>query len=92
MEFKCDICNIQYKTNSGLWKHNVKNHIKSSIDNKQLGNNIVQLSTVKDDGNKKNYFCRKCNKQLSDRNSRWRHEKTCNKVSIDTINEKVKYF
>lgn len=94
MEFKCDICNIQYKTNSGLWKHNIKNHIKQStvITNINNGNNNIKSSTSNDDGNKKKYFCRNCNKQLSDRNSRWRHEKTCNKVSINTINEKVKYL
>jgi transcription elongation factor Elf1 len=33
--YKCNICNITYKTNSGLWKHNLKHH--------KLNNNINKL-------------------------------------------------
>ncbi len=90
MDFKCEICNIYYKSNSGLWKHNLKNHTTKNIIEQSNDNAKIKTSTSEDDGNKKKYFCRNCNKQLSDRNSRWRHEKNCKNVSINIINEKVK--
>ncbi len=86
MEYKCDTCALIYKSNSGLWKHNLKHHTALKTSNT---NNENTLSVNKE---KKKYLCRNCDKQLSDRNSRWRHEKTCKNVSINTINEKVKYL
>uniref|UniRef100_A0A6C0HV01 C2H2-type domain-containing protein n=1 Tax=viral metagenome TaxID=1070528 RepID=A0A6C0HV01_9ZZZZ len=57
--FKCQKCNFEFNTKSGLWKHNNNKHIiKNIIENK----------------------CKYCNKILSDRFSRWKHEtKTCKK-------------
>jgi hypothetical protein len=89
MEFKCEICNITYKSNSGLWKHNIRNHKKNDTTPVNNGN-YQQTTTTCVVEDKKKYFCRNCNKQLSDRNSRWRHEKNCNNISINSINEKVK--
>jgi len=85
MEFKCEQCSIVYKSNSGLWKHNLKHH-------KPVVTETPNENTSSVTEEKKKFLCRKCDKPLSDRNSRWRHEKTCKNVSINSINEKVKYL
>ena len=62
-EFKCNICDLEYKTQSGLWKHNKLHH--------------MILSESKPD---KKHLCKYCCKELSDRQSRWKHEtKVCKK-------------
>jgi hypothetical protein len=59
-KYKCIGCNLIFKTNCGLWKHNKNKHPKKEENT----NNI----------------CKYCDKELSDRKSRWRHEnKTCRK-------------
>ncbi len=78
MEFKCQHCEMSYKSNSGLWKHNLKHHNQNIV--KPHKNDLKE---------KKKYYCRKCNKSLSDRNSRWRHEKTCKVVSQLTLENKI---
>jgi len=56
---KCVICDLNFKTRAGLWKHNNNKH-NIEIENKNQ--------------------CRYCNKELSDRFSRWKHEtRTCKK-------------
>lgn len=87
MEFKCNICEISYKSNSGLWKHNLKCYNKNNDTPHQENNKINQET---EELQKKKYFCRKCNKSLSDRNSRWRHEKTCKFISNTTLQDKIK--
>uniref|UniRef100_A0A6C0HY33 C2H2-type domain-containing protein n=1 Tax=viral metagenome TaxID=1070528 RepID=A0A6C0HY33_9ZZZZ len=32
IEYKCTECNIEFKTNSGLWKHNKNKHLKEKIN------------------------------------------------------------
>lgn len=34
VKYKCKKCNIEFKTNSGLWKHNQSKHINDIIDEK----------------------------------------------------------
>jgi DNA-directed RNA polymerase subunit RPC12/RpoP len=64
--YKCIECSIEFKTNSGLWKHNKTKHT-----------NIIELNN-----------CKYCNKELSDRHSKWRHEnKTCKKKSDNKSTE-----
>lgn len=71
-EFYCNICNINFKTNSGLWKHNKKHQPENELNKKHI--------------------CKYCEKELSNRHSRWRHENnTCTKnpeihPEINTIN------
>ncbi len=78
--FRCDKCNKNYKDKSGLWYHNNKYHgnkcIHNGIQNSNIGNKNV------DNKNQQNnklaeIFCKICNKKLSNRQSRWRHEKVC---------------
>ena len=74
-EFYCNICNLKYKTQSGLWKHN-------NIHHKILNDDIIE----------KKHLCKYCEKELCNRQSRWRHEKqSCTKnpeihPEINTIN------
>lgn len=67
MVYTCKLCNIIYLSRSGLWKHNTKLH----------NNNVTKmLPFCADDVTKMLPFCcKKCNKQLSNRHSRYRHEK-----------------
>jgi len=73
MSHICELCNIIYKSNSGLWKHNNKNH-NNNLPKTDNTNEIKKFE--------KDYCCRKCFKPLSDRNSRWRHEKSCKNKDI----------
>jgi hypothetical protein len=94
-QYRCDICNKSYKDKSGLWYHNTKNH-------KNINNNLTTISTSKETKmttiNKTtksvekpdNCICKYCGKQLSHRNSRWRHEKICEKkISIEKKLEEI---
>lgn len=75
--FHCELCNNKYKTKSGLWKHNNKNHLINSSNDVTI--TITRMSSVV--GNN----CRYCNKSLASRQSRWRHENNCdNKNIIET--------
>jgi hypothetical protein len=74
--YRCEICNLNYKTKSGFWKHNQKNHHE----------NI--LKTKNDD---LEYKCKYCSKIFNLRQNKWTHEKTCkNKNNYDNLIEQVK--
>lgn len=93
MNFECKLCKIKYSSRSGLWKHNNKFHkSNTSQEIKPPGNVILSsyscnipviqtsyFSTTHIDSKlSENYNCRKCNKLLSSRQSRHKHEKICN--------------
>jgi hypothetical protein len=62
--FKCSICIKEYNSYHSLWRHK---KIKHSIDKNQETNENIS-----------NNKCKYCQKILSDRKARWRHEtKTC---------------
>jgi hypothetical protein len=97
MSFTCNICNKNYKSRSGLWKHLSKHkdteentdvtksdHMETHLlpSNGNIGNIIT-------DGHTK-YLCFKCNKALSNRHSKSRHEKNCSAISPLNILEKFK--
>ena len=80
MELTCEKCNKLYKSYQSLWNHNKKFHSKKVVktqpksinndtNNKQQNINVV-IKPIQN-------ICNYCNKQLSDRHSKWRHEKTC---------------
>ena len=60
--YKCIECTLEFKTNSGLWKHN---KIKHNI----LYDNFINTNLIL------KYICKYCNKPFSDRIARWRHER-----------------
>lgn len=79
MEFNCVICNKKYKSYQSLWNHNHKFHknIKSNVYN-NFDTNIQSINKTNIQPIEKS-ICQFCNKKLSNRQSRWRHEKTCEK-------------
>ena len=86
VHYICNICNINYKTYNGRWKHNKKYH-SNNLDSNQHKINIYQHSNQHkiniyqhSDKHENNILeCKNCKKIFSFIQSRWRHEKTCNK-------------
>jgi len=74
MNFNCNICNINYKTRNGLFKHNKKYHSEQLIQN-----DII-----------KKYLCDFCTKELNSRQSKWIHEKKCKILNSTSLEEKVR--
>ena len=91
--YSCEICDKHYKSYMGYWLHNKKKHNKNiivepvveDIINEQIGKTEKTVNDIK----KKIYACRKCNKILSCKQSRWKHEKTCTASCEITLEEKV---
>jgi len=90
MEYFCNICNKKYVSYKSLWNHNKKFHkvdndVKKVVpDDNTVVKNVVNV--VKKSG--KNNICKKCNKELCDRVSRWKHEQKCvedNKSELEEI-------
>ncbi len=80
MTIKCEICSIEYKTINALLRHNTMYHNNKAIDKN------LQLTNTK-----RKYFCTKCNKPYASRQSKWKHEQTCNnESSFVTLTEQVK--
>ena len=76
MPYKCDNCDKNYKSYQSLWNHNKKFHTnKNNKDIKIISNDIKIIS--KNNIKLLENECQYCNKKLSDRHSKWRHEKTC---------------
>jgi uncharacterized protein YmfQ (DUF2313 family) len=65
MSYECSTCVVSYQTQSGLWKHNMKNHNGVTIT-------ITQKTT-------RVYNCGYCKQRLASRQSKWRHEQICEK-------------
>jgi hypothetical protein len=91
-EYRCELCNKVYKNKSGLWKHNNKYHNNVSTQMSTIGihsgkngiQNVYKMST-----DNKNTICKHCGKELSNRQSKWRHEKTCNDKNQENDKDKV---
>jgi hypothetical protein len=88
-EFICKRCG--YKTNL---KANLKTHLNNKTICKVLLEDIDRSELLKEIENrelkkKSSYNCSKCNKELSTRQSKWKHEKTCNKLDDKDLKELV---
>jgi hypothetical protein len=82
MTIKCEICSIEYKTINALLRHNTMYHNEQVID-KNLQQQLAN--------SKRKHFCSKCNKPYASRQSKWKHEQTCNNESpFVTLTEQVK--
>ena len=82
MEFKCKICNKIYKSYQSLWNHNHKFHDNQYNHNDNLDNHSDNQSDNLNNHIKlKQYHCGKCNKEFSQFQNRWRHEKNCKEIS-----------
>ena len=76
----------------GFWKHNKNHHNESK--NTEQDNIITEILPTLKNGNQqlnKNYTCPKCNKKYTSRQSKWKHEKTCNNLcDMEVLKEQVK--
>jgi hypothetical protein len=96
---ECNICNKTYSSASSLWNHNKKFHInKNAICSPTVkipyANSMPGVVSNHHES-KKNYNCTNCNKILSSRQNKWRHEKICvikhnNNQIIEKQNEEIK--
>ena len=83
-EFKCKICNKNYKNRSGLWKHHTIKHnppkssISSSVSNNSSSNNFIVNDT------QSKLLCIYCNKLFSRSDNLKRHISICKKVNNTT--------
>ena len=69
-EYTCIECNLQYKTNNGLWKHNKKYHVNSITTGSNIGN-------ISSNDSSKKYTCIKCNKEYNNKFSKYKHQLKC---------------
>ena len=84
-DYSCKDCNKKYKDKSGLWYHNKKYH--TNISTPSVTNCIQPVQNCLHSGLQSsihdieitNIICKYCKTQLSNRQSRWRHEKNCKK-------------
>jgi hypothetical protein len=96
--YNCATCNKIYKTQSGLWKHNNKNHNKTISKNIETievsctaietykyiqDNNIIQKTT-----NDKN-MCDICNKLFNSRQAKWAHQTKCKISEINILKNEI---
>ncbi len=93
MDYVCKICDKKYKSYQSLWNHNHKYHNKNkntlntpSIQSDYIKSSKMSTSGIQLEYNKpkldinddiKNNICKFCNKELFNRQSRWRHELKC---------------
>jgi hypothetical protein len=96
MPYKCTICNKEFLSNSGYWKHNKKYHQSIKIDSPQNTTIIPQNITIIPQNTtiipqeitninlQENIKCNFCNKYLSRIDSLKRHEIKCKyKIEYD---------
>jgi hypothetical protein len=96
--YKCKICDKDFASMSSRSNHIkrihktnnkdvVKNVVKNVVEVKDVVKNVVKnVVEIKDVVKNENNVCKFCNKSLSDRISRWKHEQKC-KEKIDQIND-----
>ena len=86
-QYRCNICNKHYASNSSLCNHNKKFHNDNSKRNVSIRKQNVNISECK-----KN-ICVYCNKLFACKQSKWKHAKTCkfiNKINEQTEIETLK--
>jgi hypothetical protein len=80
---KCDICTKEYASYKSLWNHNTKFH--NNIQSKNNINHHMNASEINIIQHKN--VCKFCSKQFEYSQSKYRHQKTCNKNSTNKIIE-----
>jgi len=85
-KYLCNTCNKIYTSRQSLWNHNNKYHKQQCHQNVTKCNkistdchqNVTKCNKISTDNHEINIFeCKYCNKNLSNRQSRWRHEVKC---------------
>ena len=87
MEHICIDCNKNYSSYKSLWLHKYKYHKIPVVENVVMKNNVVKNVV---ENVVKNNICKNCNKSLSDRISRWKHEKICIQKNLEKENNEIK--
>ncbi len=94
MIYICRRCGYRTKQKQSLQRHLQKltecNNELEDISREELLNNLKEREKKKTIIEEKKYFCKKCNKELSSRQNRWKHEQICkkeNKQDILNLNE-----
>ena len=90
-EHICKICNTNYSSRQNLWKHTNKYHTDLCIQNvtNMLPNVTNMLPNVTNQNPAKCNTCNICNKILSNRHSRWRHEQICKEIETESLKNKL---
>jgi hypothetical protein len=87
--FICKICYKEYASASSLCNHNNKFHselLKKKSDNSLKKSDNSLKKSDNNFNNQKQYNCRFCNKEYTNKQSRWSHEQKCiNKDDIDEL-------
>lgn len=85
-DYRCNICDKNYKNKSGIWKHNRKHHIPPKAEKSAESSAVKSAqnqpisSDNKHNGNLKTtptLLCKYCNCEFKHIQSRWRHEQKC---------------
>ena len=93
MEYYCKLHDKKYKSYKSLWKHNYVYHKnivvpENTTQSTTVVQNVVENVVLENEETKDNTkMCKKCNKVFCDRVYRWRHEKKCDKVIVETENK-----
>jgi hypothetical protein len=69
--YYCEKCKKFYSSYKSLWNHTKNYHINNVNKSKPLTKQIVNNECIK------KFNCKICNKELSCKQSKWRHEKNC---------------
>ena len=88
---RCKVCNKSYSSRQSLCNHNSKYHNNKNIEMLQ---NVTKCNeNVHNDVTKCNksvtYKCTQCNKEFNNRQTKWRHMKTCTENTA-SIKEEIK--
>jgi hypothetical protein len=78
--YRCKWCNKLYASKSSLCNHTKKFHSSEKLKSpKQFDESIISIEKrlINDKPTSKSYDCRYCNKNYTNKNSRWSHEKKC---------------
>lgn len=78
---KCKKCNKEYKSKSGLWKHQLKCNKHKQIPNLEVKMD-VKLEDKKED--KKEYICMYCSKSFGTNFNKNRHQNNCQMKNVIT--------
>ena len=89
--YRCKVCNKSYSSRQSLCNHNSKYHNNKNIEMLQ---NVTKCNeNVHSDVTKCNksvtYNCTLCNKKFNNRQTKWRHTKTCTENTA-SIKEEIK--
>ena len=81
-KYFCNICEKEFKNNNSFWNHKKRKHKNME----QVQQPVIPIQPIIQTFENKN--CIYCGKELSNKFSKLRHEKTCSKKKISIIEQK----